>query len=550
MGHKFSRLVSLFALFLGLSVLLPAETQYSDKDKKKMAEIAQKPEVQKQIDDAWADIRRRDMAYAYNVNTSSRWGQLTPANIAELRDKYGQIYDNPILEQYLNTLGQRLVPKDSPNVYAFRLLLDPVPRAEALSTGTIYVSTGLVSLLDNEAQLSYVLAHEIAHVERKHAYNQVRNEILEGELAKDKEAESQRHRAIFGALAAAAGAGLGAAAGGGGWALGGAAIGAVAGSVAGHFIFRTHNEPTEWSTQFENEADEAGLQYMLNQNYDAREIPHLYARLDSLVARDARVGLGFIGSPERVHERTAQVQSLLTTTYRADLERRLKENGLVGSTPEFSLLMSALKRDNGVVALDYDLFAMSKDNLEEAAKLRSNDPRVHYYLGKVLALTGRTPQDRQEAVSQFMLAIRYDSERGEYPEPHLENALYMISQNEPSTTEQIKKELKTYVALYQREHSGSLPPNMHIIYDYFELVGDKSWYVAPSSVISTKNVEALYVTPVTVAPSTATQDVVNRAISANPASLTNAVSLQTDSPAAQPVHKEVKKAEPAPATPR
>jgi hypothetical protein len=250
---------------------------------------------------------------------------------------------------------------------------------------------------------------------------------------------------------------------------------------------------------------------MLDQSYDAREIPRMYARLDNLVGRDSRVGLGFIGNPARTRERQAEITSLLTSTYKAQLEAKMK-TGLTASGPEFSLLMAALKRDNGVIAMDYDLFAMARDNLEDAEKLRSNDPRVHYYLGQIIAMTGRTPDDKQQALTQFMQSIQYDAERGAYPEPHLEEALYQISQNDPSLQEQVKKELKTYVVLYQRQHAGSLPNNMYIIYDYFLLAGDKSWYVPPAGVITTKNVDSLYVTSGSSGPSTATTDVIARAV--------------------------------------
>ena len=97
-------------------------------------------------------------------------------------------------------------------------------------------------------------------------------------------------------------------------------------------------------------------------------------------------------------------------------------------------------------------------------------------------------------MQEFLQAVQYDAERGAYAEPHLEEALFQLSQNDPSLQEQARKELKTYVALFQRQHAGSLPPNMYIIYDYFMLTGDKSWYVPPAGVISTKNVESLNVT--------------------------------------------------------
>jgi hypothetical protein len=56
---------------------------------------------------------------------------------------------------------------------------------------------------------------------------------------------------------------------------------------------------------------------------------------------------------------------------------------------------------------------------------------------------------------------------------------------------EINNEIQAYVALYQREHMGTLPNNMAILYDYLTLVGDTNWYAAPAAVVSTKNVEAI-----------------------------------------------------------
>src|SRR5580704_631588 len=349
--------------FTSVQVSAQTATEYSDKDKQNLAAIAQRPDVQKLIADTWDNRRREDMEYAFNVNQSSRLGELSPTALAEFRQKFGELYNNPILLRYVNSLGQKIVPAGSPNLYSFRLLLDPVPRAEALSTGTIYISTGLVALLDNEAQLAYVLGHEIAHVEKKHTYNTIRNEILEEEFDREKQADVVKKKAIFGAVSALGGAAIGGAVGGYSGALIGGGLGAV-GGIAGGLLFRNKFQPTEWSTVYEDEADEAGLKYMLEQNYDAREIPRMYARLDNLVGRDSRVGLGFIGKPERTRERQAAITRLITSAYKADLEARAKK-GLLSSGPEFQLLMSALKRDNGVIALDYDLYDEARDDLDQ-----------------------------------------------------------------------------------------------------------------------------------------------------------------------------------------
>lgn len=452
----------------GNNVRVLSRQQYTDKQKQKMAEIAQRPEVQGEIDEKWNDLRYSHVKEAYDVNTSR-----------------GSLYPNPIVNDYVNMLGQRLVPADSPNLYAFKLLLNPMPEAYSLTTGTVYVSTGLVSMLDNEAQLAYVLAHEMAHIEMRHEFERARGEILEEKLAEEEQRAKAKKKSIFGVVGALAGGVIGGAIDPNiGGAIGGA-VGALAGMAIGNSgpKFR----PTGWDVVHEDEADSRALEMMLAQRFDPREVPKTYARLDSLVARDSRVGLGFMGDRNRVRERTALIQKALAGPMNTKINAALQDGGLVGGSPEFALLLSALKRDNGVAAMQYDLFAMAKDNLEEAARLRSNDPRVHYYLGLVTSMTARTEDERKTASNHFLTAMRYDAKRGTYPEPYLQHALHLIKQNDPGYQGEVANALKTYVMLYQRQNEGHLPPNMHIIYDYFLLAGEENWSIPPFQFVSTEH---------------------------------------------------------------
>jgi hypothetical protein len=463
--------------------------EFTDADKKRMAEIEQRPEIRDAIQNAWDDKRRQDIDYIYNINSSAHFSDMSGPEFATFRDHYGLLYNNPMLQRYINAIGQRLVPKDSPNIYSFKLLLDPIPKAEALSTGTILISTGMVSMLDNEAQLAYVLGHEIAHIEKNHAYSIVRMSILEPALNAEKDKENKEKRALVTAAVTFATGGIGGVMGG--W--NGAGVGGLSGLAGGllgsSLIFRDHNTITQWDDVYENEADEESLHYMLAQGYDVREAPRLYARLQAAAARDPRIGLGFMAKEARMKARTAHIQTVLSGDFKPQWEAKLKAGGLTGSSGEFNLIMAALKRDNGIIAIDYDLFAMARDNLEEAVSLRSNDPRAQLYLGKIISLTARTPEDRQEAEDHFIKAIQYDGARGAYPDPHLEHALHLIGENGDKA--EINNEIQAYVALYQREHMGSLPNNMAILYDYLTLVGDTNWYAAPAAVVSTKNVEAI-----------------------------------------------------------
>jgi predicted Zn-dependent protease len=89
-------------------------------------------------------------------------------------DSEGSLYADSKLTDYVSAVGNDVLPQGLPdplNVkWQFHVLRDPVPNAFALPNGSIYVNTGLLALLENEAQLASVLAHEETHVLNRHAY--------------------------------------------------------------------------------------------------------------------------------------------------------------------------------------------------------------------------------------------------------------------------------------------------------------------------------------------------------------------------------------------
>jgi len=91
----------------------------------------------------------------------------------ELMDQ-GAAYDNPALQAYVNTVGQRLaaVSDRSDIEYTFTVLDSPDLNAFATPGGFVYVNRGLLAYLDSEAELAGVLGHEIGHVTARHAARQ------------------------------------------------------------------------------------------------------------------------------------------------------------------------------------------------------------------------------------------------------------------------------------------------------------------------------------------------------------------------------------------
>ena len=86
---------------------------------------------------------------------------------------------DPVLEAYLTDVAHRLLPPGtldagvSPSIH---VLINPSLNAFAYPTGAIYVHSGLLARLQNEAQLATVLAHEIAHIVHRHAIRHLRQD--------------------------------------------------------------------------------------------------------------------------------------------------------------------------------------------------------------------------------------------------------------------------------------------------------------------------------------------------------------------------------------
>lgn len=182
-------------------------------------------------------------------------------------EKKGMVLHDANLQGYLDSVGKRVIGDRAipQNVqFRFMALRDPMVNAFALPNGSIYVTTGLLSLLENEAELAGVLGHETAHVFERHCYVENR---------------SVRRKALAVNVLGAAGSwapigpGVGAAFGAAVWA--GAELSSVVliASVYGY------------SREMEQQADGDGLDAMTAAGYD----PHAMARAFELLDQDSKL---------------------------------------------------------------------------------------------------------------------------------------------------------------------------------------------------------------------------------------------------------------------
>lgn len=149
------------------------------------------------------------------------------------------------VQEYVSQLGDSLLPPGiqgttRPLEFRFFVVEDPTINAASLPDGTLLVNTGLLGAVDNEAQLAFVLSHEIAHVLQVHHRREV------------EETRGKRIGLVIAGIAA--GAFIGDAG------LFMAEIG-IASVVNGH------------QRELENQADRLGLQNVIEHGYDPREAP-------------------------------------------------------------------------------------------------------------------------------------------------------------------------------------------------------------------------------------------------------------------------------------
>ena len=97
----------------------------------------------------------------------------------EVRAQFG-VYEDPSLKEYVQKVGMALVPHTHrPHLtYHFAVLDTPVVNAFAVPGGYIYVTRGILALMNSEAELAVVLAHELGHVNARHSVRKMSQMML------------------------------------------------------------------------------------------------------------------------------------------------------------------------------------------------------------------------------------------------------------------------------------------------------------------------------------------------------------------------------------
>jgi len=289
----------------------------------------------------------------------------------KLRDK-APLYQDPILEDYLNQVADRLAPPEVKGQEAIRIrvyaIKDPTLNAFTYPTGSIYVHTGLLARLENEAQLSVVLGHEMTHATHRHALEFSR---------------SVRNKAIGFSIASIAASILiaeraGEKANRGDW-RDAYVINQIGNILVGlglqlAFIAAVNG----FGRELEREADEVGLERVAAAGYDPRQGPRVFEILKEDHGDDRKLEVFFFGSHPRLDERIADMKELLSTRYSGvGAEARTTD------TREFQTRTRVLVRDDAVENIRLGRLGNAETEIQKVLELTPNDPVAHYLAGQI-----------------------------------------------------------------------------------------------------------------------------------------------------------------------
>jgi predicted Zn-dependent protease len=181
--------------------------------------------------------------------------QMGQQGAEEAKAAYGLV-DDPALQQYVSSIGLQIAKTtERPDLpWAFYVIDDPAVNAFALPGGPVFITRGILGAMNSEGELASVLGHEIGHITARHSAQQMSQQQLAalglglGSMLSSKVAE----------LSGVIGQGL-------------------------QLLF------LKYSRDDESQADALGFRYMMQDNYDPREMAAMFRTLDRETPEEGRL---------------------------------------------------------------------------------------------------------------------------------------------------------------------------------------------------------------------------------------------------------------------
>ena len=324
---------------------------------------------------AQEEIRLPDLGSSADALISPRDARDYGAAMLRQMRALDMVVDDPLLDDYINDLGYRLVassdkPKDA---FTFIVVKDNEINAFAAPGGYIAVNSGLMAITRDESELAGVIAHEIGHITQHH---------LQRAFEDSKKDAPLMALVLLGAIAAGASSNTGDSPM--------AVLAAGQGLIAQRSINFTRKD--------EVEADRVGIQTLANAGFDPRAMASFFERMQDTL----RAGSGGTDVPELLRTHPVTLSRISDAKSRAGALLAAQKLRPGGST----LVRSEWEKTTAPIAYVKDpttlLAAPSKDGLDtyalmrERARVLAGDASklAHYYEANLRTAGFDTPANR------------------------------------------------------------------------------------------------------------------------------------------------------------
>jgi beta-barrel assembly-enhancing protease len=321
-------------------------------------------------------------------------------------DKSGIRYQDSQLEAYLTAVAQKLLPPEvqvpglAPRV---KVIQHPFLNAFALPNGAIYLHTGILARMENEAQLATVLGHELTHFTHRHSVKQIRS--------------LQNKTTFFGVFQVM--------------------LPGLEGLTSPLGALWTLASTSGYSRELETEADEQGLRTMVMAGYDPKQAPVVIELLRQNLDEQKVEEPFFFGTHPRLEERIGNYRRLLDTEYAT----QARDATLRANTEDFLSSIDQLLLDNAALDIRLGRLKTARTAVEKHLKRHPQTSHAHFLMGEVHRRSGSGEPYAQRAIAAYQEAARQDPS---YSHPHRELGLLYRAQG---LRQQARAEFERYLTL-------------------------------------------------------------------------------------------------------
>jgi predicted Zn-dependent protease len=307
---------------------------------------------------AWCDpyAKLPDMGEAIDRDITTQEELIMGNGFMQALKRQAILIDNPLINHYIQSLGQRLASASGWQAYPFHftVIKDDEINAFAAPGGYISIFSGLILRTENENELAGVMAHEMSHVTQRHIARMI---VGKGSL------DLTTLAAVAAALI------IGAASGSRDAGMAAASVG-MAGAMQQQINFTRENE---------YEADRIGIQIMADAQFDPSGMVSFFEKL----ARQESEG--FYTHNELLRTHPVTTNRIAEATNRALMARPQK----IINSPDYAYAKAALAAELNTQPLINNM-SIGKFNLAV----------TRYYDALVLARAGQ-PQQAAEILGEL-----------------------------------------------------------------------------------------------------------------------------------------------------